>query len=359
MPRTLAAVAWIALLGCGDPEPASRGGPPPASGSAPGASDGAAREARWLRSSRQLTHGGVRSGESYFDPRGERVLFMSVRDGYPFFQIYLVDVRAEGAPGAVGAEPRRVSTGRGKTTCPWFYPDGERFLYASTHLDPDLPAKEEAARAEAAKPPAPRTSYAWDFDPAMDLFEARLDGTILRRLTDAPGYDAECAYSPDGSRIVFTSERDGDLEIYTMAADGTDVRRVTNAKGYDGGPFFSPDGKRIVWRGDRKGDQKLQIFVADADGGNARQVTDDDAVNWGPFFHPDGRRIVYASSRLGHRNYELFLRDLETGREERITWTEGFDGLPAFSNDGTRLLWTSRRGGADSQVWIAEFVDAW
>ncbi|MCI0340953.1 MAG: biopolymer transporter Tol [Planctomycetales bacterium] len=352
MSRPAIAIVLGMLAGCGSPEPAPPPGSP--SGAPPDRADSShsVGEARWLRNVRQLTHGGVRSGESYFDTRGERVLFMSVRDGYPFFQIYLADLRGVG-------EPRRVSTGRGKTTCPWFHPDGERFLYASTHLDPGLAAKEEAARAEAAKPPAPRTSYAWDFDPAMDLFEARLDGTILRRLTDAPGYDAECAWSPDGSRIVFTSERDGDLEVYTMAADGTDVRRVTNAKGYDGGSFFSPDGRRIVWRGDRRGDQKLQIFIADADGGNARQVTDDDAVNWGPFFHPDGRRIVYASSRLGHRNYELFLRDLESGREERVTWTEGFDGLPAFSNDGSRLLWTSRRGGGDSQVWIADWVDGW
>jgi TolB protein len=47
---------------------------------------------------------------------------------------------------------------------------------------------------------------------------------------------------------VFTSIRDGDLELYTMNSDGTDVRRLTHAKGYDGGPFFSSDGAKIVYR---------------------------------------------------------------------------------------------------------------
>ena len=359
----MAARAWgivcvaFSAVSCGGgetlaPAPVSAA-PGPAVPEAPTPSvDVAAREGRWLRNIRQLTRQGRKSGESYFDPTGTQLLFMSVPDDYPFFQIYRIAVAGD-APAV------RVSTGRGKTTCPYFHPDGTRFLYASTHLDPALDAKEAAARAEVAKPPAAGKRYAWDFDDQMDIFEARLDGTILRQLTDTLGYDAECAYAPDGSRIVFTSGRDGELDIYTMAADGTDVRRVTALPGYDGGPFFSPDGRRIVWRGDRRGDDKLQVFVADTDGGNVRQLTDNTAVNWGPYFHPDGRRLIYATSRHGHQNYELYLVDIESGREERVTFWGGFDGLPAFSADGRLLCWTSRRGGADSQVFVAEFVDAW
>ena len=62
----------------------------------------------------------------------------------------------------------------------------------------------------------------------MDIFQADPDGKNLVRLTDAPGYDAEGSYSPDGKQIIFTSFRDGDAEIYIMDADGKNARRITD-----------------------------------------------------------------------------------------------------------------------------------
>ncbi|MHC5021846.1 MAG: hypothetical protein ACYTGX_17395 [Planctomycetota bacterium] len=299
----------------------------------------------------------MRSGEQYFDHQGQRVVFMSVPDDYPFFQIYLL------ADTGGSATPQLISTGRGKTTCPWFHPtDPKRFIYASSHLDPNLTETEVKAIEAAKSPPKRGQKYSWDFDVHMDIFEAELteDGAkIIRRLTTTEGYDAECSYSPDGSKIVFTSLRDGNGEIYVMNADGTGAKRITNQAGYDGGPFFSPDGSLICWRGDPKGDDKLQVYVCNADGSNVRQLTDNGAVNWAPYFHPDGKRLIYATSIHGHRNYELYLLDIESGREARITEWEGFDGLPAFSPDGKQLIWTSKRGGGLSQVWIADFVDCW
>ena len=172
----------------------------------------------------------------------------------------------------------------------------------------------------------------------MDIFRADPDGSHLVRLTDTPGYDAEGSYSPDGTRIIFTSFRDGDAEIYVMDADGKNPRRITRAKGYDGGPFFSPDGKKIVYRSDRKQNDLLQIYINNPEGTAERALTDNDAVNWGPYFHPDSRHIVYSTSLHGHQNYEIYLMDTETGRQERVTYRDGFDALPVFSADGKRLI---------------------
>ena len=69
-------------------------------------------------------------------------------------------------------------------------------------------------------------------------FDCKPDGTDLRRLTDAKGYDAEASYSPDSKRICFCSSRDGDREIYVMDADGRNQHRVTVDPGYDGGPVL-------------------------------------------------------------------------------------------------------------------------
>jgi hypothetical protein len=225
----------------------------------------ARHEAQHLRDIRQVTFGLARAGEGYFSPDGHSIIFQAVphvapsifhhpmpdEDGY---QIFLGRLLVE--------EPAKmVSTGKGRCTCPYFHPSGRSILFASTHLNP-------STEAEPPKGPAySRTSrYRWEFPESMDIFAADLDGKNLVRLTDAPGYDAEGSYSPDGSKIVFTSFRDGDGEIYIMDADGKNPRRITHAKGYDGGPFFSPDGKRIVYRSDRKGNDLLQVYINNTEG---------------------------------------------------------------------------------------------
>ncbi len=309
--------------------------------------ESARMEARHLKNIRQVTFDFAKAGEGYFRPDGRAVIFQAAKPGEDDYQIYTLDLKD-------GAEPRLVSTGRGKCTCAYYHPDGQSILFASTHLD-TAPKPADASK----KGPAySRTaSYRWDFDPAMDIFRARLDGSDLVRLTDTPGYDAEGSYSPDGKQIIFTSFRDGDAEIYIMDADGKNPRRITSAKGYDGGPFFAPDGKKIIYRSDRKQNDMLQVYINTTEGNAERALTDNDAVNWGPFFYPDSRHIVYSTSLHGHQNYEIYLMDTETGRQERVTYREGFDALPVFSKDGKRLLWTSkgRTRNNTSQLFIADF----
>jgi Tol biopolymer transport system component len=320
---------------------------------APSPGDASAQEGKHLREIRQVTFGFSKAGEGYFRPDGKAIIFQAARPGEEDYQVYTLDLE-------LGAKPKMVSTGKGKCTCAYYHPDGRSILFASTHLDPALSAGGKPDRETPKGPAYSRTArYRWDFDPAMDIFKADLDGTNLVRLTDTPGYDAEGSYSADGKRIIFTSFRDGNAEIYIMDADGKNPRRITHAEGYDGGSFFSPDGKKIVYRSDRNQNDLLQIFLNNPEGTAEHALTNNDAVNWGPFFHPDSRHIVYSTSLHGHQNYEIYLMDTETGRQERITDREGFDGLPVFSPDGKRLMWTSKGRTADntSQLFIADFVN--
>jgi Tol biopolymer transport system component len=314
-------------------------------------------ESKYFTNPKQLTTVG-RCGEAYFSPDGKSIIFQSVRGDHPFYQIYIKDL-------ATGEE-RLVSTGEGRTTCSFFHPVGNKIMYASSHLDPQRQsiAQAEILRlTEQKKNPQHRTGYTWDFDPHMDIFEAKPDGSGLVRLTDAPGYDAEGAYSPDGSQIVFSSFRKGAGDIYIMNADGSNVRQLTDSPGYDGGPFFSPDGKRIIFRGEIRKRDHLQVFVINVDGTGERQLTDestDGAVNWCPYWHPDGQRVIWASSKNGHYNYDLFLMNVDTGEKKQVTYMFGADVLPVFSPDGKRLLWTSKRGKdsagvPESEIWIADW----
>src|SRR5436190_1594810 len=156
-------------------------------------------ETQFLSNVRQLTFEGRRSGEGYFSTDGKALLFQSEREpGNPFYQIYLLDLES--------GDSHRVSTGLGKTTCSFFRPNSDEVLFASTHHDPEATAKQKAELDLRAS--GQQRRYSWDYDEQMDIYSARRDGTQLRRLTTAPGYDAEGAWSPDGTQIVFCSLRD-------------------------------------------------------------------------------------------------------------------------------------------------------
>jgi TolB protein len=315
---------------------------------------------RHLRNLRQLTFGGE-NAEAYFSADGTRLIYQSTRSDYPCDQIYTMKVD--------GSDVRRVSTGTGRTTCGYFYPDGTDILFASTHeRSPHCPPRPSHAR-----------GYVWPIYEGYDIYRAGGAGSNLRPLTRTPGYDAEATIAPDGL-IVFTSVRDGDMEIYSMNGDGSNVRRLTNRPGPDGGPFFSWDGRWIVFRGRQPGPGKeldeyralleeglwrpteLELFVMDRDGGNLRQVTQLGGANFAPSWHPDGKRIIFATNIHDPkgRNFDLYLVDVDGTGLERVTFNDTFDGFPMFSPDGKRIVFASNRGAraeGETNVFIADWVN--
>jgi Tol biopolymer transport system component len=329
-------------------------------------------ESEHLANLRQITQGMVKAGEGYFSPDGRTIVYQAVPQDYPLYQIYTQPF--DGGPA------RLISTGRGRTTCSYFSPDGKRLLFASSHLDPQLEKTESAARArqEEDRRTGARRRYEWDFDPFMDLFESDLDGGNRKQLTTAYGYDAEGAYSKDGKLIAFCRDSEADPkapvsdarpknpDIYLMNSDGSNVRRLTSAPGYDGGPFISPDGQWVVFRSDRKKESYLQLYVIGIDGKNETALTDNDGVNWGPYWHPSKPLIVWSgadhSNPNARPNYDLWIMrySVEKGRFApgkitRLTDSSAADVLPVFSPDGQRLMWTSTRAAdRSSQLFTAE-----
>lgn len=321
-----------------------------------------ARETR-LSNLRQVTFGGE-NAEAYWSQDGEYITFQSTRDGRSCDQQYVIK--------ADGTGFTQVSDGRGKTTCGWFFPGGERLLYASTTAhDESCPVR-----------PDPSAGYVWPLD-RYDIYTANRDGSDVKRLTHNDVYTAEAIISPDGSKIVFTSLKDGDLEIYTMNADGSDVRRLTDTPGYDGGPWWSPDGTKIVYRAHHPQDStelaqyrellgqglirpsKVELWVMDADGSNKRQITALGGANFGPSWSPDGTKIVFSSNFFAPRsgNFELFLVSASAEKAgpdqlEQVTFNDSFDGFPIFHPNGKQLLWASNRFATvegETNLFVADF----
>jgi Tol biopolymer transport system component len=313
-----------------------------------------------LRHIKQLTFGG-QNAEAYFSYDGRRIIFQSTRPPYQCDQIFIMNVD--------GSDVRLVSTGKGKTTCAWFYPDGKHILYASTHLaSPECPPRPDHAQ-----------GYVWGVGSGFKVFQATEAGQILKQLTPWGGYNAEATLSADGKKVVFTSGRDGDLDIYTMNPDGSGLRRLTRTVGYDGGPVFSPDRKWIAYRArhPRAAEElaeykslltrelvrpmRMDLWVMRADGSDQRQVTRLAGASFAPYFMPDGKRLIFASNfeNPDSSEFELYAVDLDGRNLERITYAGGFTTFPMFSFDGTKLVFCSNRNGKrphEINVFVADWV---
>src|SRR5579862_4310173 len=311
-----------------------------------------------LRNLRQLTADGTHA-EAYFSFDGKRLVLMAQRDGDKADQIYTLDLATK--------ELVRVSTGKGRTTCGYFLPDG-RIIYSSTHHHGEEPPI----------PPDHSKGYVWGLYRTYDLFLRGTDGS-LTQLTDSDGYDAETTVSPDGRKLIFTSHRDGGIGLYTMNVDGTDLRKVNHRRGYAGGAFFSPDGQWIVYRAfyPKSDEEKaeferllaerllrpgnLEIYVARPDGSEERQLTNNGASNWAPSFHPDGKTIVFASNVHAPKTGKFSIYAIQTDGSglRRLTDHDGFDGFPCFSPDGTKLAFISNRNGKDPHKDLNVFIADW
>jgi Tol biopolymer transport system component len=322
-----------------------------------------------FKNMRQLTFGGD-NAEAYFSFDGKYIVYQRTepKEGIMCDQIWMGKVPENN--GETFA-PKLVSTGTGRTTCAYFYPDGKHILYASTHLGskdcPPVPDKEKLKR------------YIWPIYESFDIFKADTNGHIVKRLTNTKGYDAEATISPKGDKIVFTSMRNGDLDLYTMDLDGKNVKQITNTLGYDGGAWFSPDGKKIVWRASRPKTEaeiedyknllsqglvaptSMEVFVANADGSDAKQITFLDKANWAPNFMPDGKHIIFCSNHEYARGFpfNMYITDINGQGLEKISRDKGFDAFPMFSPDGKKFIFSSNRnngGGHATNLFIADWV---
>jgi len=322
-----------------------------------------------LKNMKQLTFGGD-NAEAYWSFNDKMLVFQATNKawGVECDQIYYADIENTDMKNNI---PPMLSTGKGRTTCSYFLPGDTTIVYASTH------------EAGESCPPVPERNdgkYVWPIYESFDIYVADMNGNILDKLTDTPGYDAEATVSPKGDKIVFTSMRSGDLELYTMNLDGSDVHQVTNELGYDGGAFFSPDGTKLVFRASRpKTDDdvklykdllaqglvqptKMDIFACNVDGSDLRQVTHLGAASWCPFYHPSGNKIIFSSNHHSEKGFKfnLFMINEDGTGLEQITFDEVFDAFPMFSNNGKYLSYSSNRnnGGTwETNLFVAEWVE--
>lgn len=181
--------------------------------------------------SRQLTFSGD-AGDPSWSADGSQIFFSNVPSHFGGVGIFRIQ--------ADGSSLTPITSGTDLQ--PHLSPNGQRLLFARN---------------------VALHSTCW-----WDIFAINLDGTALNRLTVTStgcgaGYTATPVWSPDGSRIVFSSQTTGLLQVYVMNPDGSGRVQLTYT-GNNGHPTWSPDGSRILFQSDRNGD--WDIFMMNADG---------------------------------------------------------------------------------------------
>ena len=202
------------------------------------------------------------------------------------------------------------------------------------------------------------------FDDGSNIYIINADGSNMKKLTEnstgAPEYEifnnVAPAWSPDGTRIAFFSDRDyqehNNLwqsdEIYVMNIDGSDQTRVT----YDTiwgvfYPAWSPDGTKIVFLSDRDGN--LEIYAVDLNTGDEKNLTNDPGADGGArgaSWSPDGTRIAF--SRYTNGNADVWIMNADGSNQRNLTNNPAEDDCPRWSPDGKNIFFWSNRDGTES-----------
>jgi Tol biopolymer transport system component len=177
-----------------------------------------------------------------------------------------------------------------------------------------------------------------------EIFVMNSDGSDQTNISNNEDSDADPSFSPDGSKIAFTSFRDGNYEIYVMNADGSDQENISNNGASDYYPNWSPDGTKIVFTRFAEDVHDEQVYIMNADGsGQTRLTTDNLNPESRPSFSPDGSKIAFTSFRDG--NYEIYVMNPDGTNAINISNNPGFDSDSAWSPDGSQIAFASFRDG--------------
>jgi len=229
----------------------------------------------------QLTRNDVPDGTPVFTPDGRFVIYASEQDGNP--DVFRMK--------ADGSEKLNLTRHPGADGHPRVSPDG-RLIYFNSNRSSD---------------PATFSRGTMDRDHNHEIYTMDLEGGNVRRVTDLPDWDTYPAVSPDGTQLLWRriaasggkSASGRNSEVFWMNLATGEQRNLTNHQAYDGWPAWSPDGKRIAFASNRANAsfEAFDIYVAEADGRNPTRITFGDGAerlgSWTkPSFSADGRRIL-------------------------------------------------------------------
>jgi dipeptidyl aminopeptidase/acylaminoacyl peptidase len=205
------------------------------------------------------------------------------------------------------------------------------------------------ARTEATRPgsveaqptssPQGTAGYTSDRDGDYDIYADTKDGTV--QLTHDPAPDYSPAWTPDGKRIAFVSERFGNKDIFITSVElGASFQRLTTSRAADMDPTWAPNSLRIALSSNRAGTYDIWLF----DIGSKHRLTTNAANDFEPAFSPGGGRVAF-TRRNTSGNYDIWVKQTNGEGLMRLTTDPAEDSEPTWSPDGQSIAFVSNRGG--------------
>jgi Tol biopolymer transport system component/DNA-binding winged helix-turn-helix (wHTH) protein len=252
---------------------------------------------------RQLTSDNRRIYSLHWARNGREIVFSSDRAG----SFYLWSVSAD------GGAPERVGAVEGKAFDFAIAPQGSLLAYTQIYADANI----------------------WSVEATVP---ASTNKSAPTELISSSREEASPAFSPDGSRIAFASDRSGSQEVWICDSDGSNPLQLTSFGGpLTGSPHYSHDGKWIAF--DSRPAGQADIFVIGAEGGKPRRLTTEDSTDVVPSWSRDDRWIYFSSNRSGNR--QIWKIPFEGGPAVQVTKQGGFEAFE--SSDGKFLYYTKDR----------------
>lgn len=165
-------------------------------------------------------------------------------------------------------------------------------------------------------------------DGMTDVCVMDIEGIVLKNLTRSPGRDEVGSWSPNGSKIVFFSNRDGNGEIYVMGSNGRKQVNLTNHPAFDAAPTWSPDGTQIAFQSNREGGQD-DIYVMNPDGADVVNLTRHPLEDRAPAWSPDGRWIAFHAFQVG-QSPDIYVMEANGGNRSQLTEDPASDTAPTW-----------------------------
>ncbi len=188
-----------------------------------------------------------------------------------------------------------------------------------------------------------------------DLWAISVGQSTPLRLTNSPADERDPAWSPDGTRIAFASNREGNWELYILDIATGAITRLTYTPGFEGAPTWSPDGAYLAYEGYSEDTQDLDIYIISSDPARAAaegalRATFTPGPDIEPAWSPGGRHIAFTSWRSGNQDIFILSLDATGGDAQAINLTNTPDideNYPAWSHDGNSIAYSAVVDGVE------------